>query len=214
MIRLAFICDGPRDFSIVPHLVQTMLGEEIEPAGRFVWKHLPGKRRQKPHRGVGLKPGLRAWDRRLSFVVAIAKRDALQGIVATVDRDRRNRKESQLNGVRGAIEKLVGAPPVACGEANPHCEVWLLDDQKAVRDSLKLAADISIPDSLKTDYPKAALDELIDQSPGTRIESLREIAKQVRSKRCIHRDRTGFAEFERDVTDRLKHIQNPRAART
>lgn len=73
MIRLLFVGDGERDAATNPHLVATITGADIEPTA-IPWPRLHSA-------GHG-------FDRKLLFAIRQARQDGLQGVVATIDKDK------------------------------------------------------------------------------------------------------------------------------
>jgi hypothetical protein len=76
MIRLLFVGDGERDAATNPHLVSTIIGAPVAPATTG-WPRLS-------RAGSG-------YDRKLLFAIRTARHTGLDGVVATVDRDKSRR---------------------------------------------------------------------------------------------------------------------------
>ncbi len=88
------------------------------------------------------------------------------------------------------------------GEADPHADVWLLDDPVAVREALELQHDVIIPNVSKSYCPKEDLNALIGGSKyrdAERMATLSAIARYVNKDRSVHREETGFARFVEEV---------------
>ena len=197
MIRLFFIGDGERDHASVPPLVETLLGTQID-AKTASWSKL------RLHSGK--KMGCSAkFARRLLYAMDLARRRKIPGVVATLDQDRTKRGE-RLGQLKQAREADTLAPPTAIGVADPHVDVWLLDDEKAVREGLGLPADHAVPSAVKVGSPKDALLELHAQgsrSAEQPVDALPHIAKHVQLKRCPHAKETGFEAFVADLQNHL-----------
>jgi hypothetical protein len=193
-MKLLFIADGQRDNVTVPKLVQHILGVTFEIAFQE-WKRI------RLARGSGYK-------RKLLFALFQARDAAYDGVVATIDSDnsapgdRLRTLQSAREADRGNAE--LEPLPAAIGEAVPHLEAWLLDDQKAVRNVLKYSGDASIP-NVRNCNPKSTLHELMLNSD--RVEDamtlLLEIAEVVEIERCLHSADTGFCDFVADVRAEL-----------
>ena len=188
MIRLLFVGDGERDAAMNPPLVQTIAGFPILPSFR-PWPRL---------HGTG-----RGYDRKLLFALGKARREDLQGIVATVDRDKSPHSE-RLGSMKAARERdRATRPPLptALGCADPHAEAWLLDDPQAVRKTLKLPVTVAIRSVLKIKDPKRELGKLQAKSPRDEAPKaiMAEIAAALDPGRCKHGKRTGFESFVAEV---------------
>jgi hypothetical protein len=200
MIRLLFVGDGERDAATNPHLVSTIIGAPVAPATTG-WPRLS-------RAGSG-------YDRKLLFAIRTARHDGLDGVVATVDRDK-SRRWDRLRDLETArrMDRETAAPlPTALGCAVPHAEAWLLDDALAVRRSLMLAAEAVIPNVSKVASPKSELSGLHSASPRAEepIRSiLVDIAQRLDPSHCQHADQTGFARF----ADGVRREIGPLAARS
>lgn len=189
MMRLLFVGDGPRDCATVPHLVANILGEPVHPEFK-AWKKI------ELIRGGG-------YQRKMLFAIAEARTLGLDGIIATVDCDKSNRRE-KLSSLRRAREqdrcKPLARINTAVGEAIPHLEAWLIDDVKAVRTVLGVDEFTELATESKND-PKGSLNLLIEASERTErpLEILAEIAQALKLQRCTHAGDTGFEEFTEDV---------------
>lgn len=188
-MKLYFVGDGPRDAEVVPHIVVHVTGR------KFTRKYMSWKDITLHGRG---------FDKKLKVSLAAARNEDYDGVVATVDRDKDRKKDRlrRLQQVR-AVDRTnpTNIPmPVALGEADPHLESWLLDDNLAVKTVLQIQSTKSIPTIPHKD-PKGALNKLI-------IESLRqekandllgEIASILEPSRCRHSSTTGLKQFVDDV---------------
>lgn len=192
MIRLLLVADGERDAATVPHLISAILNTPIDPR-TTPWSRL--------HRGRGYAGKLR-------FASSQAKDMDASGLVAVVDTDTAPSR-SRLREMQKAREEIrsSAAPfPTALGEANPHGEAWLLDDQVAVRRALNLDENVPILTVRKTNSPKETLNALIRQSERAEDELLvvlADIAKEVDPSRATHRKETGFRGFMDEVNDQF-----------
>ena len=117
MIKLFFVGDGPRDEAVVPHLVAKILALDALQSGFSPWASLHKKSK--------------GYARKLRFAIRQARDQNALGLVATVDSDESGRS-GRLNQLRdGRDEDRQSAPPfpTSLGEAIPHLEAWLLDDE-------------------------------------------------------------------------------------
>jgi hypothetical protein len=191
MMRLLFVADGDRDEHTVPELVGGILKRRICLEFR-AWKSIR----------VG------GYDRKLEFALRIARDSEVEGLVATIDcdNDKPGRRLSKLRDGRGRdrLNPKFTPLPTALGEAVPHLEAWLLDDEKAVREVLRFPGEKRIPNVVGTD-PKACLNELVDESerPERTVELLPELARSIDIGRCNHSAVTGFDQFVNDVEAEL-----------
>lgn len=197
MIRLLFVGDGERDAATNPHLVKVITGADVAPTA------IPWPRLNEAGRG---------YDRKLLFALRKARDQGLQGLVATVDKDKspgRDRLRS-LELARAKDRETSPPLPTALGCADPHAEAWLLDDPVAVRTVLQLDPSVKIPNVRRVRSSKDELGSLHSSSPrageATRI-ILVEIAQALEPPRCQHSDETGFARF----TDEVRHQIGPLA---
>jgi hypothetical protein len=194
-MQLLFLGDGLRDEAVIPKIVSSAVEYAQKNAFR-AWRKVP------LHKNIGYK-------RRLLFALREARDDGLDGVVATVDRDSRPRRErlTELESAREADRNNVALTPikVAVGEAAPHVEAWLLDDPKAIRDALGLPSNAEIPNVRECPNPKDALHDIIQQCGRRDLEMvlLAEIAQQLTETRCNHRGETGFEAFLLDLKSEL-----------
>ncbi len=185
-MRLKIIGDGPRDEGVLKCLVDTLLGRSVE-AGFRDWHRI---RLRRPSYGNKLK-----------LELLNARADGHDGVVAVVDADREPRR-ARLRELATAREEhriAHGPLPAALGEARPHVEVWLLDDEKAVRAGLSLPGDHRVAWNERDG--KGALNEIIAAcaDAGRVVDHLPLIAREVRLERCNHRESTGFGDFAADI---------------
>lgn len=186
---LLFICDGPRESDTVPTLVQKCVPESI--CGRFLSWH--DRRLNRPS----------GFAKKLRFIMAEARADGLDGVVATLDRDKAKQRE-RLGKLIEERERDRSDPakvplPVAVGEANPHAEAWFLDDEKAVRAALNFPTDRELPNVVKCIDPKQVLNELCEEAGVSALDVLASLAESLEESRCNHAKETGLKEFLADV---------------
>jgi len=199
-MHLLFVADGPRDEVTIPRLVETILNTKVE-VSFLAWKGV------RLNRGSGYK-------RKLRFVLAKARDQELDGLVATVDCDKSPPGERQklLREARDDDRKKIEITqmPAALGEAIPHAEAWLLDDEKAIREVLQIAGDQDIS-PVNRKNPKDALNNLMMESgrQETSMNLLQEIAANVDRGRCNHASETGFDAFVQEVQKELSPIVDP-----
>ena len=189
-MALLFVGDGPRDEAAVPRLVEGILEIEVRETFR-PWARLHG--------------GGSGYGRKLAFALGQARDLNAQGLVATIDRD-----HDHSGGRLGAVRKrrddvrTVSPPfPTALGEASPHLEAWLLDDEVAVRTALRLDPDRVVPNVRNEKHPKSALEALhaASRRAGDRpLEVWADLARAVRPERCAHAQSTGFEEFVAEIS--------------
>lgn len=193
-MNLLFVADGPRDEGSLLGLVQKILGKVVS-AKFSAWVHL---------RNSG-----RGFEKKLRFALALTRSQKLHGMVAAVDRDRdrKNQRRLALKDCRSVLRGNGERLPIVLGVADPHVDVWLLDDPTAVRAGLGFSTDHNVPNALRVSEPKSALNEFISNSP-IRDDDIRvplsRIAEQVRIERCLHADKTGYAEFHSDCLNEFR----------
>ena len=195
MIEILFVGDGPRDKAIVPELVRRILS--IELTQQFnAWPRLHGTASEHGYK------------RKLRYAIRQARERKVDGLVATVDRDRSaNRARlAELQDARELDRRSSPPIPTALGEARPHLEAWLLDDLTAIREVLVIPSTEELPLNRKTNDPKAELDHLISNwcRPGDApMTILVAIAQRVDVSRSQDPRSTGFEEFVGDVQSEL-----------
>ncbi len=199
-LKLLFAADGPRDEAALPPLVGNLLGTTVEPVFT-AWK---GVRLQ---RGGG---SLGGYGRKLLFLLRDARDRGVAGVVATVDvdRDPGSSKLKDLEEARNRDRAAGKATPAALGEAIPHMEAWLLDDDVAVRKALNLASDAAVAVPTKVKSPKEELD-LLHQAAGACqeiSELLAILAKELNVTHCGRAGHTGFMAFYKEVDRELKPL--------
>lgn len=189
-MRLLLVADGERDRVAIPKLIETLLNVTVE-VQLNEWKKI------QLARSSGYK-------RKLQFAMRRARDASFDGVVATIDADAAGvtTRLSELSTARSIDRQdpALTALRTAIGEAVPHLEAWLLDDEKAVRTVLLLEATVALPSVAKCD-PKTTLDALISESE--RAEShnalIGEIASQVLIDRCTHSKATGLQDFANEI---------------
>jgi hypothetical protein len=191
-LNLLFVGDGPRDEAVVPRLIERVLGVEVT-AEFEAWKEL-----RLHGRGLGKK---------LLYMLRRARDRGANGVVATVDVDKftKNDKLGDLKVARSKDREGGHKTPAAIGEADPHLEAWLLDDDVAVRASLGLPSTAAVEAPTKVKSPKDELDRLykscnIDRST---VDVLAAIARQLVVDRCGRAKYTGFEAFAEDIRAEL-----------
>jgi len=192
MIRLLFVADGPRDAATVPHFISSILGTSVEPR-TTPWVRL---NRSRGYAG------------KLRFAGIQAKEIGAAGLVAVVDTDKApsGGRFREMRKARDEIRTTTAPYPTALGEATPHGEAWLIDDQVAVRRALRFEAAIPITTIRKTKNPKETLNALIRQSERAEdelMDVLADIARGVDPSRCVHGGETGFLRFMDEVNAEL-----------
>lgn len=200
-MKLHFVADGPRDYGVMPRLVEGILDTTVAESSAQ-WARLHNK-------GKGL-------DRKLRYSVLQAKDHDASGLIATVDVDVNGQDRlPNLRKARKALRDEGEDFPIALGAADPYAEVWLLDDHVAVREGLRLKADAAVPSVRDVASPKRALEQLMRESPRSEEEPkavFSDIAKALDPGRCAHAKETGFKAFQRDVVSELKPRGTTRAA--
>lgn len=193
-MKIQLVGDGPRDQYALERLVASILEIPIQATFKS-WKEI---RLNRYNWGTGsiLK-------KRLIFALHTAADENLGSLVAVVDTDKKNPLE-QLRELRAAREQCQRKGlylPTALGEANPHFDIWLLDDRKAIVEAWKVE-DSEIPDCTKSECPKEELDRLFESSQigiNDIAQALSLIAENVVISRCIHAEQTGFADFVGEI---------------
>ena len=199
MRRLLCVGDGERDRTVLPALVESLLGEQIE-------TFYEDWRQQRSPRGG------RGFDAKVMAALDTVVRFGLDGLVAVLDRDTAppfDRLRDARAGRARHRRRFPSAPsPAALGEAAPHFESWLLDDEQAVKVVLAIAPGVRIPLPHRCRSPKVELERLIaDAGRPDRDDAKAEIAAGIDPARCRRGKRTGFADFLTDL-----HAEFPPAA--
>jgi hypothetical protein len=190
MIRIHFVGDGPRDGATVPHLVQKILGLDVDPSTNH-WARL--------------NAGGQGYSRKVLFAILQAIDAGAAGLVAVVDRDKDDAwsRLRKLQEGRELHRQKRPPFPTALGEAVPHGEAWLMGDPIAIKEALDLKDDVAIPSLRRIKDPKGDLNRLIEISKHgretDRMIVLGHIARLVDPERCMHIEETGFARFAVDV---------------
>lgn len=199
-MNLLLVADGPRDEASLPSLVETILGR------KFQYQFESWKSIRFHQKGVGGR-----YHKKLRYSVGQARSRGLNGLVAVVDRDKDHDgdRDRDLHAARDADRQQGIFFPTALGIAQPHVDVWLLDDEVAVRIGLGLATNADVVNVRKTDDPKAELNGLIRGNPSAQLlEALRSIATNVNPNRCVHAKETGFQDFADDCRSELTPISD------
>lgn len=195
-MSILVVGDGPRDQSALPNLVCAILGLNVD--SRYDdWHHV------RYLRGKGTIHA-----RKLKYLTRRARADDFTALVIVVDTDKLPPREKLRDLRDGRADDRQKSPPLptALGEANPHFDVWLLDDPVAVRQALGYPKDTRVPNAAKVDNPKDELSKLVEQGPkdfSQVSDALGEIARRISLERCVHRKETGFASFQNDVSHEI-----------
>jgi len=195
-MNILIVGDGPRDREALPVLVCKILGAEV--ATRFdVWRV-----RVRGEKGT-------IYARRVKYFTRRARAAGFAALAVVVDKDKApaGEKLRQLRAGRDEDRQNNPCLPTALGEANPHFDVWLLDDEKAVRETLQLPREKNMPNPVRVTSPKQALSELIEEATEGRSELekrpvseiMGSIAERLEIGRCNHAGQTGFSAFVDDV---------------
>jgi hypothetical protein len=188
MILVHFAGDGPRDAATVPHLVRGLVGDRFR-VEAFDWHHLR----------------VSGYARKLKFLIRQAIDAGASALVATLDSDHLKGRLAELRAVRSS-DPSAGRLPIVLAEAVPHGEAWLLDDEAAVRETLRLDGKTRVPPPASVESPKEAIHALISASPRAEervLELLSEIASCVQEHRCARAKQTGFDDLAKASKSRL-----------
>lgn len=193
MSRIRFVVEGKHDEYAIPPIVRTILGADFESTFDF-WREI------RLTAAIKLGQGS-LFTKKLKFAMRTAQDAQDHAVVAVLDTDNTNRGE-RLAELKSARDNSA-LPPTAIGEATPHLEAWLLDDQRAVRTALGLPTSARIEAPTNCD-PKPTLTKLCDncpaRTPGQPIAELYAmIATAIREDRCAHDRETGFQDFAREI---------------
>jgi hypothetical protein len=199
MIPIYVVGDGLRDEAMVPVLVERVVRLRVQ--ARF-----------RPWSSLRLAGG--GYDRKLKFAVREAVEEKIPMLVATVDTDKDNSGEKlrRLRQARSDDPQCGSLVQVALGEATPHGEAWLLDDEVAVRQALGLHSSTPICTPANRKNPKQAIEDL--RHSGNRCDDpirtvLAAIAQLVQPARCPRSKDTGFDALQDDLRT---SIRNSKAA--
>ncbi len=194
-MKVLIVADGPRDASSLPPLLNVILGRAVD-CQFDSWVHI---HRERSGRG---------YSKKLSFAVGQARSRGLEGLVAVVDRDkdRAGHRSKELRTTRELDRQNGMIFPTALGVADPHVDVWLLDDPVAVREGLGLDPKSEVINVRKAKEPKAELDRLINESQLKLLEALSAIAAKLQPSRCVHAKETGFDSFAADCRSEFANV--------
>ena len=130
------------------------------------------------------------------------------GFIAVIDKDK-DSKGIRFKDLEEGKKKVLAEVmlPISIGEAIPHGEAWLLDEEKAVREALYLDGNTEVPGTKVSKNPKETLTELYQESRRAsedRTVVWEDIAKGVDLTKYSRPRETGFARFEKEVKDEIK----------
>ena len=187
MITIHILGDGPRDEATVPLIAERVLGVRIH-ATFTAWSEL---------RAGG-------YERKLKYAARQALAAGVPRLIATVDTDKDTfgEKLRRLRQTRTQDPTCNFLVQIALGEAAPHAEAWLLDDQVAVREALRLPSGTDIPSTRNEDDPKQALENLRrigDRGGDPILDVLADIARRLEPARCSRAQHTGFHSFHEEL---------------
>ena len=187
MITIHIVGDGPRDEATVPLLAARILGIRID----ATFKAWSAFRAGPP-------------ERRLKYAARQALDAGVPRLIVTVDTDKDafGEKLKKLRHARSQDTNCNGLVQIALGEAVPHAEAWLLDDQVAVREALHLPLGTDIPSTRNEKDPKQALEDLRrigDRGGDPILEVLADIARRLDPVRCSRAQHTGFHSFQQEL---------------
>lgn len=192
------IGDGPRDSVALPNIVLRLLGEptQFQFEDWHNYSHLQG-------RGRGT-----IYSKKVKYFTRLAKDLNCFALVVVSDTDKAKKFGEKLRELRqGREEDRRNCPafPTALGEANPHFDVWLLDDAHAVTLALSCEPD-AVPNVRDCPSPKDTLNELIAKSniSGGPSDILGAIAANIVLSRCSHAKETGLAAFAEEIRSELR----------
>src|SRR5262249_36625969 len=120
----------------------------------------------EPWKDLHLHGSPRGLSKKLLYMLRRARDRGAAGVVATVDADKfaGRTKLADLKSARSKDRDAGHTTPAALGEAIPHLEAWLLDDDVAVRTALNLHSATPIEAPTKIKSPKDELNRLCDSS--------------------------------------------------
>lgn len=194
-MKLLFIGDGERDSVTIPHLVESLLSIKLDNPVTQTWRDA--------------RLHAKGFQSKLRFAVRQAIDARMDGVVATVDRDKAGNRErlKELRAGRQDDRNAAVHLPTAIGEADPHGEAWLLDDDFAVRKAFGLEKEVIVPAASSVPNPKRALEDLYERCPLSAEQFLgviSEIAQTISLKRCRNAKATGFAAFVEEVESEFR----------
>ena len=192
------IGDGPRDSIALPKLVQHLMRKQTK------WQYEDWHTRSHLFgRGKGT-----VYTKKVKYFTRLAKdRDCVALVVSDTDRAPYGEKLRQLRTGRDEDRQIHPPFPTAIGEANPHFDVWLLDDAHAVKTVVGCSSS-AVPNIRNCTSPKDILTNLVVESD---IESelsvvLGLIVDEFDVSRCNHDNETGLEEFAEEVRIELQHV--------
>lgn len=194
MITIHIVGDGPRDKATVQLLAERILGIRIDATFK-AWSAF----RAGP------------CERRLKLAARAALDAGVPRLIATVDTDKDSfgEKLRRLRQTRTQDPTCSSLVQIALGEAVPHAEAWLLDDQVAVRDALRLPSGTEIPSTKNEKDPKQALEGLRrigDRGGEPILEVLADIARRLDPARCTRAQHTGFHSFHEELETAFRNL--------
>lgn len=192
MLSIFILGDGPLDNAMLPPIIKRVLDVETNPEFK-AWKDIRLNRKSS-------KGGYAA---KLKYAIRRVKaRDSLQAVIAVVDQDKDNKGTRIVNLKEARDADRHHNIPTSVGRAIPHGEAWLIDDHEAVKQGLGLPADAKIPSVNKTNNPKNALNEILqdlNDNMKSRKYAYESIAMNVQLPRCRFPEKTGFSGFVEDL---------------
>lgn len=200
--------DGIR-LGAVGVLVKRLLSEKL---GREVadWE-IEGDRLPRTHER---SQDVRGYERKVDLAIQAAAADGCSSVAIVVDRDRtagRQRLDLLEAGRQLAVQRGdTLAERTAVGVAVETVEAWLLADERALNEALRLApptGSIQAPESLtggpKTEHhPKEKLRALLERCRTEQKGSYEAVAEQVTLEQVELRCPVGFAPFAAEVRKR------------
>jgi len=208
-MRILIVGDGPRDAIALPALVCAILGCDLD--SRFDDIH-----KIRHLHGIGS-----ARTRKLLYLIRRAKSEKFDGLVVVEDSDKdpARKRLKELQAGRKTDRDSNPLFPTALGEANPHLDVWFLDDEKAIRDGFGLPVDTKVINSQKSDNPRDDVTALHNRSESSELpiaKAIGRVARLLSPSRCLHKKETGLKAFVADLVIEIgvNLDQNEDATRT
>jgi hypothetical protein len=160
-MSILVVGDGPRDQLALPEIVRNLLGLKVV------------TRYDDLHKVIYLKEKGSANVRKVKYLTRRARSNGFLVLAIVVDRDKCRRRErlGDLHEGRDEVRRSSPPFPTALGEADPHFDVWLLDDVVAVREGLGLSGDVEVPNAVSVVSPKEILAKLIRECPRNHTEA-------------------------------------------